>query len=467
MKTARLTDFGSTYTKITVLDMEKGKIIGFAKAHTTILTNVMEGFCLAQSEIDAQLGERVYTHNLACSSAAGGLKMVAIGLVPALTAKAARLAASSAGAKVMRTYSYELTDADIPEIAGIGADIILLSGGIDGGNKDVIVHNAQRIAQIEGVFSVLIAGNRSANQECAKILENAGKEVIICENVMPEFGKLNIDPAKDAIRRQFINNIVSAKGLDDAAAAMTDTIIPTPLAVYEALELLSRGAAGEAGLGELMAYDLGGATSDVYSMADGSPKGAKAYLSGILEPFAKRSVEGDVGMRYSLEPLYELIAEADPARLCRDFELAEEDVKNWMEMCRGNPAILPIGENARYAAIDEAFAALAIEISAARHVGHVDKVYTPAGEVLNQTGKDLTQVKYIIGSGGAVINAAEPAKILGYGVYHPRDGNLLKPINPAFLLDRENCMAAMGLLGRIAPEMAIKIMKEKFTICTK
>ena len=459
---ALLTDFGSTYTKITAVDTEASKIIGFGKAHTTIQTNIMEGFEQAMAEITAQAGKIDFEHNLAASSAAGGLKMVAMGLVPALTAKAARLAAASAGAKVIKTYSYELTDEDIPEIAAIEPDIILLSGGIDGGNKDVIVHNSEMIARIPGSFAVLIGGNRSAAKECAVIVERAGKQAIVCENVMPEFGKLNIAPAKDAIRKQFIANIISAKGLDAAQAMMTAPIIPTPLAVYEALELLSRGCSGHEGLGELMAYDLGGATNDVYSMADGSPKGPKAYVSGILEPFAKRTVEGDVGMRYSLAPLFDLIVEADYQRFLDEFAISDKDVREWLSICRGDPSVLPLGEYARFASVDFAFAAMAVELSAARHVGYVEKVYTAAGEALNQFGKDLTQVRYIIGSGGAIINSANPAKILRYGAMHPRDGNLLKPLKPQYLLDKENCMAAMGLLGRVKPDAAIHIMKEKF-----
>ncbi|MDR2167913.1 MAG: glutamate mutase L [Clostridiales bacterium] len=444
-----LTDFGSTYTKVMAVDASAGKIVGFAKAFTTISDDIAFGYEAALGEIFAQIGQIKPAFNLACSSAAGGLKMVSSGLVPDLTAKASRLAATSAGAKVMKTYSYELTAQEMQEIEAINPDIMLLSGGIDGGNKKVLLQNAETIAKISGEFFVIVAGNRSAAQEAAEILEGGGKRAIVCENVMPAFGKLNIRPAKNTIRDLFIKNIITAKGLGGVAARMDMEIIPTPLAVFEACELLARD------LGALMAYDLGGATSDVYSMADGTPKSANAFISGIIEPFAKRTVEGDVGMRYSLNALYDLILEDEP-------EFGGAEVAAWLEICKNDPGIMPHGEYAEFAAIDAAFAAQAIRISAKRHCGHVEQVFTPQGEMLSQEGKDLTRVEYIIGSGGAVINAAEPAAILKEAVYAPRDLGALKPLKPKILLDKENALAAMGLLSRRKPNVALKIMKGSF-----
>ena len=452
-----LTDFGSTYTKMMAVDVDKGEIVAFSKSFTTIETDVTEGYNNALAGIKSQLGDFVPAVFLACSSAAGGLKIVSSGLVPDLTAKASRLAAASAGGKVVKTYSYELTEFEMEEITAINPDIVLLSGGIDGGNKKVLLQNAETIAKTEGDFFVIVAGNRSGAMEARKILEGGGKQVIVCENVMPTFGKLNIDPTKAAIRDLFIENIVSAKGLDKVAEMMDMEIIPTPLAVYEACELLSKGCEGEKGLGELMAYDLGGATCDVYSMADGLPKSG-AFISGIQEPFAKRTVEGDIGMRYSLHALYDLICEEGGLG---DFD--QGDVADWLDICKSNPDVLPQGEYSKYAPIDSAFAGWAIRLSAARHVGYVERIFTPSGEVFSQEGKDLTRVEYIIGSGGAVINAPDPKMILREAAYSPRDLNALKPQKPKILLDKENALAAMGLLARRHPKAALKIMKSSFT----
>jgi len=457
-----LTDFGSTYTKVTAVDINSAKIVAFAKAFTTIETDVNIGFNEAKKEVTAQLGHTNFDKSLAASSAAGGLKMVSSGLVPDLTAKASRLAAASAGAKVVKTYSYELTEFEIEEIAAIRPDIMLLSGGIDGGNKKVLLHNAEIIASIPAEFSVIIAGNRSAALQAAQILQAGGKNPVVCENVMPSFGKLNILPAKAAIRDLFIANIITAKGLDDVQTIMDMEIIPTPLAVFEACELLSRGSGAGDGLGELMAYDLGGATNDVYSMADGTPKAPNAFINGIVEPYAKRTVEGDVGMRYSLAALYDLIKEGSIDTFYQEHEIKKEEVEKWLDICIETPGVLPMGEYEQYANVDSAFAAEAMRISAMRHAGFNEKVYTPAGEMHSQSGKDLTQVHYVIGSGGAVINAANPGHIMSTTVYSSRDGGALKPLRPTMLLDVQNCLAAMGLLSRFAPEAALRIMKESF-----
>jgi uncharacterized protein (TIGR01319 family) len=450
-----LTDFGSTYTKVMAVDVSSAEIVGFAKAFTTIEDDVTLGYEAALNEINKQIGGVQPKLSLACSSAAGGLKMVSSGLVPDMTAKASRLAATSAGAKVVKTYAYELTEFEMEEIEMINPDIMLLSGGIDGGNKKVLLQNAATISKIPGEFFVILAGNRSAAAEASGLLKKGGKMVIVCENVMPTFGKLNIRPAKLAIRDLFIQNIISAKGLDRVAKRMDMEIIPTPLAVFEACELLSNGTNNERGLGPLMAYDLGGATSDVYSMADGTPKSPNAFISGIVEPYAKRTVEGDVGMRYSQSALYDLILEEEP-------EFATDEVAEWMEICAKDPSVMPQNEYAEFAEIDAAFAAWAIKISAKRHCGHTQKVFTPNGEMLSQEGKDLTGVAYVIGSGGAVINAFEPKKIMQEAIYSPRDLGALKPLEPKILLDKENALAAMGLLSRKRPDIALKIMKESF-----
>ena len=426
-----LCDVGSTYTKLTVVD--DNDIIASARAFTTVKTNIIEGYKQALYDIKHICDTDKFNIKLAASSAAGGLKMVSSGLVPDLTAKASRLAAASAGAKVIKTYSYELTKFDCEEIEHIAPDIILLSGGIDGGNKDVLLKNAESIANIQSNFCVIIAGNRSAAYEAHEILGK--KQAVICENVMPSFGKLNIEPAKNAIRDLFIKNIISAKGLNELQAEMSDEIIPTPLAVFDAAKLLSER------LGPLMVCDLGGATTDVYSMADGiSDK--KAYIQGLIEPYAKRTVEGDIGMRYSLRAMLDLAEFPDY-------------VKEWANICESDPSVIAREEHEKKA--EEIIAYEAIRLSSARHVGFIEKAYTPIGETLIQTGKDLSSVKYIIGTGGAIINSPD---ILKAAKYSPSDLNLLKPQNPIFLIDKKYCMAAMGLLAQKDPDLAYNIMEK-------
>ena len=290
-------DFGSTYTKLTAIDAGRACIVGTACAFTTIATNVMEGFQAALRVLQTQTGGFYYNKLLCCSSAGGGLAMIALGLVPELTAKAAKTAAEGAGAKVIKTYAYEISPAEQAEIAAARPDIVLLCGGTNGGNKEVILANARLLAAVPGNFSIIAAGNKSAAHELEAILAVSGKEYVITDNVMPAFGRLDVAPAQGCIRDVFIRRIIDAKGLSQVQAMTEHAVIPTPLAVLQGCELLSRGTAKTPGMGEFLAVDVGGATTDVYSMSAGTPAWDNVLPKGLPEPYAKRTVEGDLGMR--------------------------------------------------------------------------------------------------------------------------------------------------------------------------
>jgi len=444
-------DFGSTYTKLTAVDPAKREIIATSKAFTTISTHILEGFNNALAELESKIGKHSYSKFLAASSAAGGLKMVAVGLVPSLTANAAKMAASSAGAKLIATYSYELSQSEVAAIEAAKPDIILLSGGIDGGNKDVICHNAEMIAGLTHEVPVIIAGNKSVAEQVRQILISGGKQAIIVENVMPRFGELNIMPAKSAIRDLFISNIISAKGLDDAQAMVSGEIVPTPLAVFEACELLSTA-------GPLVAVDVGGATTDVYSMTDGAPTLPNTFEKGLKEPFAKRSVEGDLGVRYSIPSL---VSEAGLTKIAQGCGLSEEMVEDWLTICQSDTST--VAESGTMGAtIDDELAASCVEISMLRHAGTLESVYTPMGEMMIQTGKDLGDVEFLIGSGGSVINSPNAEQILQRALASPIAPFSLKPRAPRIIIDSQNILTAMGLLSRVDKDAALAIMKHSF-----
>ena len=234
-----LIDFGSTYTKVTAIDLDGEMLLGTAASYTTVETDVTEGLANALTLLEAKTGPLVFAHRYACSSAAGGLRMMASGLVPELTAQAARQASLGAGAKVLKTYAFQLTEDDAEEIAASKPDIFLLVGGTDGGNTECILHNAQVLADIGGEFPIVIAGNRTASRQCQRILSD--REVHLCENVMPKFGVLNIEPAQKAIREVFLRRIVKAKGLSKTDSLLSGILMPTPSAVMRAMELLACG----------------------------------------------------------------------------------------------------------------------------------------------------------------------------------------------------------------------------------
>ncbi len=453
-------DFGSTYTKLTAIDSDSAEVLGTSLAFTTIETDVVEGFRSALSRLEAKIGSFDYDKLLCCSSAAGGLKMVALGLVPELTAKAARMAASSAGAKVVKTYSFEISKAEQDEIYEINPDLVLLCGGTDGGNKEVIIANAKRLCSIQRDFSIIAAGNKSAADELEAIFSASDKNWVITKNVMPEFNKINIEPAKECIKELFISRIIEAKGLSAIQQMSGYQIIPTPLAVFNGCELLSKGTKNESGIGDLMAVDLGGATTDVYSMASGAPSIGNVMIKGLPEPYSKRTVEGDLGMRYSLPSLFD---EVGLDALAQESGIAPEEIKAWVEACVANPDIIAEEGSVRQS-IEALFARNAVRIAVERHCGEYQSVFTPHGQLFTLVGKDLSRVPYVVGIGGAIINNAHPSAILE-GAKNIGVGEVLstKPNSPKYLLDKKYIFASMGLLSAIDPDMALKIMKKEIT----
>ena len=150
MKPYLLVDFGSTYTKLTCVDLEGEYIIGTSKAPTTVETNVLEGYDRAfKYLINDHPKIKKISGISACSSAAGGLKMAAIGLVEELTVEAAKRACLGAGAIVKRVYSHHMTRKEARDLKEANIDIVLLAGGTNGGNQECIVHNAKKLKEVE------------------------------------------------------------------------------------------------------------------------------------------------------------------------------------------------------------------------------------------------------------------------------------------------------------------------------
>ena len=452
-------DIGSTYTKLTAIDGEKRQIIGTSQSFTTIETDVMTGFDnafeqLTQKREDNLCADFKYDKLLVCSSTAGGLKMVALGLVPDLTAKAARTAASNAGAKVMKTYAYEISDTEQGEIYDINPDLVLLCGGTDGGNKEVIIANARRLCAIDRPFTTIVAGNKSAAEQIRRIFNEAKRPFIITENVMPEFNKLNIEPAREAIRNQFIARIIEAKGLNKMQEMTSCKIIPTPLAVLQACELLSKGTETQKGIGDLLAIDIGGATTDVYSMASGAPTVDNTLTKGLPEPWSKRTVEGDLGMRYSMRHVLEQLENTAH----KPVEI--EKLEKWVERCCQNPETLaqPDSDEEK---MEEFLGQTAVALAVRRHCGRLEDVYTPMGLMHTLEGKDLMRVPVVIGIGGVVRNSRHPEEILKGCFYDIRHPECTTPKHPTLYLDKRYIYASMGLLSTIDAELAFELLRHE------
>ena len=455
MRPVLLIDFGSTYTKVTAVDTDSECLLGTAASFTTVQTDINDGLNEGLRRLEAKIGKLDYEKCYACSSAAGGLRMVTSGLVPDLTGEAAKTASLGAGAKVVGIYAFQLTEDDLEEIRAAKPDIFLLVGGTDGGNTENILHNARMLATMEPSFPVVIAGNRTAARECSRILEKF--ETYICPNVMPKFGVLNIEPTQKQIREIFLNKIIQAKGLSKAAALLSDIMMPTPSAVLQAMELLAQGCEGETGIGDLIAVDVGGATTDVYSMADGMPETMNTVYKGIPEPFAKRTVEGDIGMRYSIRGIVDA---AGVERIARLSGLSARRVEELVDYLRSHTDRLPDGDP-ELEALDFALASMAIETAVARHAGTMEETYTMMGQTFVQSGKDLRHVRQVVVTGGSLIHTKRTAEIAKHALYSPAQPDSLRPRTADIWVDRTYILAAMGLLSSYYPQTALRIMKKE------
>ena len=455
MKAVLLIDFGSTYTKLTAVDLDSETVLGTAQSFTTIQTDINDGLNNALAILEEKTGKIEYAETYACSSAAGGLRMVTSGLVPELTGEAAKLASLGAGAKVVGVYAFQLTEDDLEDIREAKPDIFLLVGGTDGGNTECILHNAQMLASMQPKFPIVVAGNRTAARQCQRILE--GCEVYICPNVMPKFGVLKIEETQKQIREIFLNRIVQAKGLSTAAELLDDIMMPTPSAVLQAMDLLAQGCEGESGIGELVAVDVGGATTDIYSIADGMPEHMSTVFKGLPEPYSKRTVEGDIGMRYSIQGIVDA---AGIDRIAQLSGLSKNRVQELVEYLKVNTDQVPNGDE-EMEKLDFALASMAIEEAVRRHAGTIEETYTMMGQTFVQEGKNLTKVGQIVVTGGSLIHTKRTAEIAAHALYSPAQPASLRPKQANVWVDRKYILAAMGLLSTHYPQAALRIMKKE------
>ena len=445
-----LIDIGSTYTKLVVVDLDQERIVASAKALTTVAAGIAVGLAAALKLVTSSLGPLSPEDVIACSSAAGGLRMISIGLVPEYSAEAAKRAALGAGAKIVGHFSHQLSRQELGEIEALRPDIILLAGGTDGGNDRVILSNARLLAQCALTAPIIVAGNKCAQDEIGELLAAAGKSFKLVDNVMPDIGRLAVESCRAAIREVFIANIVKAKGLDQAEELVGKVIMATPVAVLAAASLLGMGTGSEPGIGDIIVVDVGGATTDIYSVTHSAPLVGAAIFRGLPEPHAKRTVEGDLGVRHNIDTL-----------LTIGRDLGSQLDAEAISAFTADPARLPA--NALERAVDCELARLAVKTGFERHVGRVESAYGPHGEIVIQTGKNLTGVRIVIGTGGPLAYAEHPAAILGEVVAQEGGGHLLKPERAELYVDAGYSLFAMGLLAQSEPEVALRIMKKTLT----
>jgi uncharacterized protein (TIGR01319 family) len=455
MSLALLIDFGSTFTKILAVDLAAEEILAYAQSCTTVDTDIMVGLRRALDLLPPHLKGTPHACRLSSSSAAGGLGMITIGLIPELSAEAARQAALGAGAKVVKVYSFRLSARELKELESLRPDILLRAGGTDGGNREVILDNASLLAGSRVQCPILIAGNKTAADEAQSILSAAGKNTLLTDNVMPEVNVLNVEPARAMIRKVFIERIVEAKGLKRAEEFVEGILMPTPTAVLRAAQLLSQGTGSEKGLGDLVVLDIGGATTDVHSIGMGNPVQAGVVRKGLPEPLAKRTVEGDLGLRYNAHTIFKLCG---PDRILENAGFSHPGLSQKLERLSHCVETLP--ESSEDKDLDFALASCAARAAMERHAGSIEALWGPQGQYYIQHGKDLTAVDHLIGTGGIFIHHSLAGDILSKTLFSPEEPFSLRPQKPNLYTDARYCLYAVGLLADRYPETAFRIAKK-------
>jgi len=450
-----LIDFGSTFTKLCAINTEAEDLIETASDFTTVDSDISIGYYKALNKLFKKIGNKLeFDQVIACSSAAGGLKMAAIGLVEELTVEAAKRVCLGAGAKADLIFSHHITKREAKKITEKNIDIVLLAGGANGGNKECSIFNAEMLGKAGIKIPVIFAGNKEAQDEIEEIYEKYDMDGHICENVMPKINILNIESARDKIREIFLKKIIEAKGIKQIESDIDQVILPTPNAVLEAAKLLSEGYLTEKGLGDLVVLDIGGATTDMYSICN-TTKRSDVLINGLEEPFAKRTVEGDLGMRYSAPGIIKSLSKEEV-----EFINLEKQVDIEREVCNRYTNVKCLPKNAHDEFIDQFLAEICAYRAMHRHCGRIQEVFTPMGVVYNQTGKDLSNIEYVIGTGGVVINSKNQDKILMRTTNILHNKAELRPLRPKFLIDKKYIMASMGLLSQREPLLALKILKK-------
>lgn len=438
-----LVDVGSTYTKLNLVDTEKNEILGSASSYTTVETDVREGFNKAYEKLSKKTDVK-YDKILGCSSASGGLKVVAIGFSKNLTTNAARLASLSSGARILKVYSYELSLEDVEEIKNSGADIIVLCGGTDHGNRENLIFNAKKLAQESIKIPIVVAGNIDTQKYIKEIFYKKGVPCEFTENVMPTTNTINYKPLRNAIGNIFIKTIAHAKGID-LLSENFEVLLPTPIAVQKAMSVYAKY------LGKvILSVDIGGATTDIHSIGKTYYGEENVISPPIDEPFEKRTVEGDMGMRYSATALYESVGD-EPF-----LKFGINDAKEKVEYRFFHTDYVPDNDEDLF--FDNALCYIATKTSLERHIGHIKKIETPTRTIYKQYGKDLRPAEMFIGTGGSLINSDDPKKILS--AIGDLDDKYLINEDIKYYLDEKYILSSAGLISTVDEKASYELLNK-------
>jgi uncharacterized protein (TIGR01319 family) len=448
-------DIGSTWTKAALFTPEGDALTLVNHVLTPTTTHhLAEGFFTSLNQVlnvaDARpllnSGDVTLKYS---SSAKGGLAVAAMGLVPSITLESAKVTAHSAGAKIAQYYAYKLNRHDIQTLEDSPPDILLFTGGTDGGEESYGLANARALAASKLDCAIIYAGNRDIQDDVQAILGH--KDLIVVDNVLPDLDHPNPYAARKAICDVFLSRIVKGKGLDVIVGETGEEPMPTPWTVYELVKAISDV---DSAWKEFMLIDMGGATTDVYS-ASANMLSPDTVLHGVPEPFVKRTVEGDLGMRVSAmvvgestQELVNVVFAQQPQR--------KEAFYGYLRHLVAHPDYLPVTEEEKH--FDTLLAGLCVGYASERHAGTKKQVCTCVGNVDLQTGRDLTTVRKVVGSGGWLSRASQfdVHRWLKYRELDDSSRRVLLPGQFDYYRDAKGLLPLLANVARLDPQAAAR-----------
>ncbi len=426
------TDCGSTTTKAILIEKrgEEYRLIVRGEAPTTVeapFEDVTKGVLNATREVEELSGVKILDNEnllkpyknekegidiyVSTSSAGGGLQMMVAGVVLTMTAESAQRAALGAGAIVMDVIASNdgrLPHEKIERIRNLRPDMILLSGGVDGGTVSHVVELAELIRASDPrprfgtgyELPVIYAGNVKAREYILKILQEKTALVIV-ENIRPVLERENLQPARNRIHDLYMEHVMAhAPGYKKLQTWTDAPIMPTPGAVGLLIENI-----GKSENIEILGVDIGGATTDVFSVF--------RDRQSENEPLVfNRTVSANLGMSYSIS---NVLVEAGIENIMRwiPFPIEEKDLRNRIRNKMIRPTTIP--QSLEDLIIEQALAREALRLALEQHksmaVGlkGVQQARTIsdafAQTLTGETLVNLLALNIIVGSGGILSHA--------------------------------------------------------------
>ena len=468
------TDCGSTTTKAILIEKQgdEYRLVVRGEAPTTVeapFDDVTVGVVNAVSEVEELAGKPILDETnhimtprksdgsgvdvyLSTSSAGGGLQMTVAGVVKAMSAESAERAALGAGAIIIDVIAVDDGRKDfekVKRIRELRPDMILMSGGTDGGTVKHLVELAEMLISADpkprlGIgmnIPVIYAGNITAREPVEEVLDNR-VDLRVVDNLRPSLDRENLDPAREAIHELFLQHVMQqAPGYSKLSDWVSSGIMSTPNAVGKIIETV----ADQFGI-NVLAADIGGATTDVFSV-----------FGGVYN----RTVSANLGMSYSI---CNVLAEAKTNGIGRwiPFEFDEARLRNSLRNKMIRPTTIP--QTLRDLRVEQAVSREALRLAfehhktLARSLKGVQTVRTMGDSIdqqeSGQTLVNMMSLDMIIGSGGVLSHAPRrvEAAYMMLDAYQP-EGVTMLAVDSIFM------MPQLGVLSTVHPEAAAQVFE--------